>query len=447
MAEYLEPPNSLEAEQGVLGALLRNASCYGNVTGIINHFDFYHPRHQEIYRAIQNLVEAGKPVDIITVFHESEICNHKYVSDNGRTYLVDLMESVASVANVESYAQVVLDKSILRRAIAVANELVRSCYSMEIPTEEIIGSAAQDFGMMLASSSDHKPVKVSAVLQELMIEIDDFQTKRKVGITTGFHSFDELTGGLHSGDFVVLGGRPKFGKTSKSLNMVIGQAKHGLSIGYFSAETDRHHLIARLQCTVAEVNYMKWKMGRLSAEDLGLLTTAMAIISEWKLHIIDIPQIEIQLLVSQAALLKSQHNIDVLYVDYGQLLTTRREFRDLRAQMDYIIRQLKRLAQKLQIPIVVLVQINREPSKGRPRPPSPVDFKESGAWEEHSDIQVILWKPPRPKKDMMFADDNMIEALVWQRNGPSGKFKLAFEPEITKFTDPDEPSEQEEVPF
>jgi replicative DNA helicase len=443
--QHLQPPQSLDAEQSLLGCLLRDGNSYGVIDPIVDSEDFYNRQHQNIYEAIRRLNESNKVVDIGTVSQELERAG-LLVQVGGRTYLVELMESVASIAAIRNYAEIVREKSMLRETINTCNEAVRDCYQSGKQAEEIIAMVSATAASLLNYKRQKGFVRLGDLARDAVASIDDYQRGKKRGFGTGFPTLDELTGGFQRGDLIVLAGRPGTGKTAFSYNTAAFQARTGYRVAYFSAETKASDFSMRALCTGADVNSMDWKAGRLSNEHIQKVTLEMSQMSAWSFWLCDTPRIEIHSLIAQATHLKAKEAIDLIYVDYGQLLTTRERYRDRREQINYIIQKLKETAKLLDVPVVAISQLSRESVKHRNRPPMLSDLKETGAWEEDADLIISLWKPTPTKKDAALPDSRIIEALILKaRNGPTGKVEFYFEKEYTKFSDPN--INQGDMPF
>lgn len=442
--QHLSPPNSLDAEQSLLGCLLKDPNAYGEVESIIDEQDFYQRNHQNIYRAIQKLNESNKVVDIATVAEELERAGF-LAQIGGRVYLVDLVESIASTVAIRNYAEIIREKSMLREVITVARQAEQDCYQSGKTAEEIIAMVSATAASLLNYKRQRGFVLLREAAIDAVASIDDYMAGKKRGFATGFPTLDELTGGFQRGDLIVVAGRPGAGKTAFTYNTGANQARLGYRVAYFSAETKASDFSMRALCTGAMVNSMDWKAGRLSRESINKVSVEMNTIAEWSFWLCDTPRIEIHSLIAQATHLKAKEAIDLIYVDYGQLITTRERYRDRREQINYIIQKLKETAKLLDVPVVAISQLSRESVKHRNRPPMLSDLKETGAWEEDADLIISLWKPTPAKKEIQI-DSRTVEALILKaRNGPTGSVEFFFDKEYTKFSDPN--FKKSEIPF
>lgn len=446
--QHLQPPSSLDAEQNLLGCLLRDGTAYGLVEPIIDSRDFYHRKHENIYEAIRRLNERYSVVDIGTI--SEELLRAGLLEQiGGRVYIVELAESVASTVAVRNYAEIVREKSMLRETINTCNEAVRDCYQSGKTAEEIIATVSATAASLLNYKRQKGFIRLGDIARDAVASIDDYQAGKKRGFATGFPTLDNLTGGFQRGDLVVIAGRPGSGKTAITYNMAANQARAGYRIAYFSAETKASDFSMRALCTGAEVNSMDWKAGRLEPDHINKVTVEMNKMSQWSFWLCDTPRIEIHSLIAQATHLKAKESIDLIYVDYGQLITTRERYRDRREQINYIIQKLKETAKLLDVPVIAISQLSRESVKHRNRPPMLSDLKETGAWEEDADLIISLWKPTPAKKEIQ-VESNLVEALILKaRNGPTGVIQFYFEKEYTKFTCYPKPKEEEtkDLPF
>jgi len=439
----LLPPQSFDAERSVLGALLKDSSAYAIVQPIITNRDFYNIKHNYIFAAISSLGDAQKPRDITTVSDEL-IKRGKLKEAGGRVYLVELAAEGVTAAHIESHAKIVRDKAQYRATINFGNEIVRSAYAQEQSIEHLVGNMGRFSIDLLGNAGDSKFEKLGDIATGVIAGTDDYISGKRRGLPTSFMSLDELTGGFQRGDFIVLAGMPKSGKTACSFGMAAVEADAGFGVGYFSAETKKEDFTMRALCTGAEVDSLHWKTGQLTEKQLMEINEAGGKLHDWPFWVFDSPRLEIESLVAQATRLKNDENIDIIYIDYGQLIKTRRTFRNRRDQMDYIIDEMVALAKTLDIPVVCLCQIRRDTAKRKNTRPMMSDLKETGAWEQNADLILALHDPEAGKKKEGVPALRTREFIILgQRNGPDGEFQVFFDAEYTKFTDP----RADEIPF
>lgn len=432
------PPQSTETERYVLGAILKDGSILNELLGLIPHERvFYSPRHREIYGAMLAMLEANEPVDLATVADELSRYG-KLDACGGRSYLVELAEQIVTTANAETHANIVAEKAQYRNLIHFCQQMMNSCYSQSAPVETL----AADFSQQLSSSVSLRRVremrKIGSYTMPVMEECEAVQTgSGKVGLKWGYSDLDRLTGGAQKGELITVSGRPRMGKTSWIDCVSSRQAMEGHRVAVFSAETKGNEWVLRTLCSLSRIDSMRLKRGETTSEDWEKLTRYSAELQKWNYWLNDTPEIDIHDLILQATRLYNDVGIEIVYVDYLQKLACRGEFRDERLKFNYMVRKMKRLAQDLDIPVVIASQLNRNLETRQNKRPNLGDLKETGAIEEESDLIGALHRPSLYVKKGKEPDSkNLCEWIILkQRNGPVDVVDLHYNPMFTRFED------------
>ncbi len=429
----LQPPQAYEAEQKLLGCFLRDSGSYAKVGAMIEPGNFYGQDHQRIYRAIVGLCQKQSDTDITNVQNE-------LVKQSGnkieRSDLVKLAGMVASAVGIVGYAEIVKEKSQYRQLINTANQIVKSAYLQEQSVSELVSILTQEAVGMLETEDGMGLKKLSDYTLQAGMTVEEYASGRLRGITTGFQSLDDLFAGFQRKEYIIIAARPQHGKTALTYQMGAKQAQNGSNVAYFSAETAGEEFAIRALCTNAQIDSVEWKKGILNSDQTDKITAEMHKIVEWPFWICEAPRIEINMLCTLAAQLHKEVGLDIIYVDYIQLLRTSERFRDRRDQIDYISITLKHLAQRLNVPVVVCCQLSREIEKRRNKEPQLSDLKESGALEQDADVVIM------PQRHKLIATrkeqkESKLATLYIRkcRNGPTGQIDLYFEEKFTLFTD------------
>ncbi|HDL04818.1 MAG TPA: replicative DNA helicase [candidate division Zixibacteria bacterium] len=443
----LEPPKSIEAEQDVLGSLLKEPEVISSIIEELptNEY-FYVPKHRLIYKAILNLFEKSEPSDITTVAEELTKMNQL---DNvgGRLYLIELVDGVATTANAVSYAKIVLEKSVLRNLIITSNEIVQSCYNLEYEVSEILDRAEQNIFAISESRLRKGFVSMAELVPSTFEQIEHFQdTKGGLsGIETGFTQLDAMTGGLHEGEFVVIAGRPSMGKTAFALNVAEFMAiEKKVPVGLFSIEMSKEQLVLRLLCGRAKISQHLLRTNRLRDADWQRLSIAADPLSEANIYIDDSAVLSPVEMRAKARRLKAQHNIGLIIVDYIQMMAGVARAENRQQEMAVISRSLKTLAKELNIPVIAISQLSRMVEmRGGDKRPQLSDLRESGAIEQDADVVMFVYRPEFYRSHLDRDDPKRMEVegraeiiVAKQRNGPTGVVNLVFVKDFIRFENP-----------
>jgi len=447
------PPNSVEAEQGVLGSMLISprdtiAECVEK----INEEYFYVPAHQTIYTVLVELWNAGQAIDLIT-FTQVLRDRNLLESLGGAAFVTGLFTFVPTAANVQYYLDIVRDKYILREIIAAATESVRRAYEEQDEVNNLLDEVEQ---RIFAVGEDRFKGQMLSMKDQVMEAIESIEKlyERKGGITgisTGFVEFDRMTSGMHGAEMIVIAARPSMGKTALVMNIAEHVAvQERLPVGVFSLEMSSQQLVQRLLCSRARVNLQKVRDGFLAERDFPSLTAAASKLAEAKIFIDDSAGLSILELRAKARRLRAQQEVQLIIVDYLQLLrsTSRRAQDNRQLEISEISAGIKGLAKELKIPIIVVAQLNRQPEARSGGKPRLSDLRESGSIEQDADLVGLLVRPEIYEEDEEARAEKAGEAeliIAKQRNGPVGEIPLTFLKEFTRFetrarnvSDPDE---------
>lgn len=427
-------PNDIESERSVLGAILLNNECINLVYEKIKNSEyFYRTNNREIYDAMCTLLKADTPIDMVTL--SSELIKRGMLENiGGITYLTELTGTVPSVANVEHYADIVVEKYKLRRLITDLSKSVSECYGAEREAKEIIeGAESSLFNISMnneASKLSHVSESVNDVYEEIrQIYLNHGKTR---GVPTGFYEIDQMTGGLQPANLVIIAGRPSMGKTSLAMNMAAHAAMvEKKSVAFFSLEMSRNDLLMRLIGTAAAVDGNKIRSGNLETEDWERIYDATELLNNSKLYIDDTTAIGVTEIRSKCRRIK---DLALVVIDYISLMAT--ENKESRQQeVSLLSRQLKGLARTLNVPVIVLSQLNRSVTSGRKNhTPMLSDLRESGAIEQDADLVMLVHRPGYYQDEDEDVDKNLAQIIIAkQRNGSTGTVELTWKPELTQF--------------
>ena len=444
MSEVLErlPPQNLEAEQSVLGAMLLDSEAIIKAGELLEPEDFYREAHQVIFRSILDLSEKMEAVDLVTLGEElRQKGNLEPVG--GLTYLTSLVNSVPSAANVESYARIVQEKSMMRQLLSSATSIIRTVYDGGEEPEVVLDSAERLIFEIGQSTKVSPYVRLREVLGPAFDRVEYLYTHQGtvIGVPSGFRGLDERTSGFHPSELIVLAARPSMGKTTLSLNIAAHVALEGQGVGLFSLEMSREQLAMRLLCAEAGINSHRIRTGNLRDSDWPRLSHAMGRLSEAPIFIDDTPNLSIMEMRARARRMKAEHDIVLMVVDYLQLMHTRGRTENRQQEISEISRSLKALARELQVPVIACSQLSRAVEQREGRRPQLSDLRESGAIEQDADVVAFIHQDPKAE------GENLVELLLAkQRNGPTGSIPLVFLKDVGRFTEPAWHSEQDVPP-
>jgi replicative DNA helicase len=432
------PPQSLEAEQAVLGAVLRENDALSKALETLEVNNFYRQSHRVIFSAMCELFEQGEPIDLLTLQERLRL-KEDLETAGGVTYLAKLIDMTPTAGHVRHHAKIVREKAILRGLIHAATEIVSQSYEDTIEVEELLDRAEKSIFSISEQKITPSFTDIYSVIKESLKDIESlFERKQYVtGVPTGFTEFDEKTAGLQRGDLIIIAGRPSTGKTALALNIAQHAAGvKGIGVAVFSLEMSRSQIGIRLLCSEARISSTKLRTGFLSKNDWPLLTRAAGTLAEAPIFIDDsavMTDLEIR---AKSRRLLAEKDIGLIIVDYLQLVKGRSRPESRQQEVSDITRSLKALAKELNVPVVALSQLSRAVEQRHGKRPQLSDLRESGAIEQDADVVTFIHRRdvPTGEPEEFPADEGIAELIIGkQRNGPTGTVKLAFLKEYARF--------------
>ncbi len=437
------PPQSIEAEMAVLGGIMLDAHAAGIAFEILDENSFYRGSHRKIFLAALALYERNEPIDVLTVVNELKT-RGDLEAVGGEYYITELVNRLPSAANVESYCRIVHGKSLLRQLITISTDIQEESYrSSEEPSAIIDNAQAKIFEL---TKNRHRTdfEEIKNVLQQTIKTYEGYHGKEITGIPTGYKMLDQQLSGMQKSELLILAARPSMGKTALALNIATNAAKAGNKVAVFSLEMASIQLAMRLLCAEARINAHKARIGRLDEKAWMRLSTHAGSIADLDIFIDDSPGLNILEIRSKARRLQAEEKIDLLVIDYLQLIRGVGRFESRQIEIAMISQSLKALAKELNIPVLALSQLSRAvESRSGDRRPMLSDLRESGAIEQDADVVMFIYRPAaygavEPEQE------NLAEIIVAkQRNGPVGTIELAFVREYVLFTEREKFAEEE----
>jgi len=436
MSEMIQriPPNNIEAEQSVLGAMLLDKEAISTATEFISGDDFYREAHKEIFEAIVDIYNRGEPVDLITLTEKLKTRN-TLEAVGGITFLTNLMDAVPTTHNVKYYAKIVEDKSLLRKLIKSSNEIIQKSYQAGEDIGEIIDEAEKGIFNISLNRSTQGFVHLKNILNANFDRIEQlYLNKGKItGVPTGFHDLDNKLSGLQKSDLILIAARPSMGKSSFMMNIVQHAAvREKITTAIFSLEMSKEQLTQRLLCSEALIDAHRLRIGDINEDEWVKLARAMGPLSEAPIYIDDTPSISITEMRAKCRRLKLEHDLGLIVIDYLQLMQGKGNAESRQQEISEISRSLKALAREINVPVVALSQLSRAPEMRADHKPVLSDLRESGAIEQDADVVMFLYRdeyyhPDTEKKNIGEVN------IAKQRNGPTGTVELIWLGQFTKF--------------
>lgn len=423
------PPQNIDAEQSLLGALLIDKDAIVRISEILSSIDFYRSdQHGPIYEAIQSLYEKREPIDLVTVTDE---LRKKNMLDRigGSAYLTTLVNTVPTSAHIEQYAKIIKEHSIRRSLIVSATKLVEKAYDEGESVDEVLENAEASIFSISQEHVSRDFIPIKDALTESFDRLDELQKSsgKLRGVPTGFRDLDSKLAGMQNSNLLILASRPGQGKTSMALNIAQYVAVvAGLPVGIFSLEMSQEELVDRLLVGQADIEAWKLKTGKLDEKDFDKLSLAMGELAEAPIFIDDTPGISISEIRTKARRLQIEHGLKFLIVDYLQLIHGR-NLENRVQEVTEISQQLKNLARELKIPVLAVSQLNRSVEARGTKRPQLADLRESGAIEQDADVVMSIWREDPEKGENVTLD------ILKHRNGPTGEIQLVFRGDRTKF--------------
>ncbi len=436
-------PQALEVERAVLGAMLIDNMAINRAVEVLgDETAFYHTPHRRVYAAIQSVSERGDPVDQVTL--TAELVRRGQLDDiGGAVFIAELASEMATAANAEYHAQIVLEKAQRRRLIAAATQTLTESYEESEDVRELIDRAEQRVFQIAEGELGKGVMPLASAIEEAYVAIERAheQPGALTGVTTGYTELDEITAGLQSSDLIILASRPSMGKTALTLCMARNAAVKGSTpVLYFSLEMSTEQLAQRLLCAEARVSSHRLRTGRLSEEEWQRLSEWTGKLIEAPIYIDDTPAISVMELRAKARRAKSEYNTALIIVDYLQLMTTSENFGSREQEIAYISRSLKALAKELDIPVVACAQLSRAVESRTDKRPQLADLRESGSIEQDADVVMFLFRPEvyGIADEEGNAQEGVAEIILGkQRSGPIGSVFLTFMAEYLRFEEPE----------
>ncbi len=433
------PPQNIEAEQAVLGAILLENEALFTALEIIKADDFYKQSHQKIFAAMVELAEEQEPIDLVTV--TAKLSDQQELEQvGGVRYLTELANAVPTAANVDYYAGIVEEKALLRRLIRTATEIVQNGYSGAEDVKQLLSDAEQRIMEISNRKNSSGFVAIKDVLMEVFERVEFLFNNRdgETGIASGFTDLDRMTSGFQRSDLIIVAARPSVGKTAFALNIAqnVG-VRTGETVAIFSLEMGAAQLVQRMLCAESNVDANKLRTGELEPEDWEKLTMAIGTLSEAKIFIDDSPTLTVMDIRSKCRRLKQEHGLGMVVIDYLQLIQGRgRSGENRQQEVSEISRTLKAIARELDVPVIALSQLSRSVEQRQDKRPMMSDLRESGSIEQDADIVAFLYRDDY--YDQESEKKNIIEIIIAkQRNGPVGTVELVFLKNYNKFVNLD----------
>jgi len=425
-------PQSLEAERSVLGALLLHPDAVADVT-FLKGEDFYLPRHQLIFESIIAAANGRRATDPIVVGEELSR-RGRLIEVGGHEQLLDLMESVVTAAGIQYHAEIVREKAIARKLLETCLDVARRAYDNELEAKDLLDDAEKQIFEISRMDKASEAVSIGDVLHDTFDRIDKLRERggRLTGLGTDYYDLDDLMGGLQSGELIIIAARPSMGKTSFALNLTERVASQKAAVAFFSLEMSKQQVIQNMLCCRAQVDGQALRKGRITDQQYKRLQDEATRLYETKIFVDDTPGISITQLRAKCRRLKQKHDIQMVVLDYLQLMSAGGRVESRQQEISEISRGLKAIARELSMPVVALSQLNRDVENRDDHRPRMSDLRESGAIEQDADVIVLLHRDEYYKPTEQNAGLAQI-IIAKQRNGPTGEVTLRFFREYMRF--------------
>ena len=435
-SEYRQPPADREAEQGVLGAMLISPNTVVEVIEELDADDFYYPAHALIFQAMLDLYSAGKEIDPVIVSGRLDRYNQLERAGGG-PYLHTLYATVPTAANARYYAEIVAEKSVLRRLVDAGTRVVQLGYdgAEDAEIENVLDRAQQEVFAVAQKQQTEDYHALGDLLSDTIDELTALQQEEGIesGVPTGFIDLDRLTNGLHAGQMIIIAARPGVGKSTLAMDMMRScSLEHGKTSVIFSLEMSASEIVTRLLAAEAEVKLADMRGGRVSSEDWAKLTDTLNKVQDAPLYIDDSPNLTLMEIRAKARRLKQQHGLDLIVLDYLQLMSSGKKVESRQQEVSEFSRSLKLLAKELEVPLIAISQLNRGPEARNDKKPQLADLRESGSLEQDADMVMLLYRPDSQDRDNERAGEADIN-LAKHRGGPIDTVQVAHQLHYSKF--------------
>src|SRR5512136_827826 len=430
------PPQNVEAEQSVLGGILIENDAINKVMEILTPEDFYRDAHRKIYNAMINLSSRDEPADLITLTNELRKIN-QLDSAGGASYITSLIDSVPTAANIEYYAKIVKEKSILRQLIQTATEIITESYQDRSDVESFLDEAERSIFQISENRVRPSFYPIREIVKQSFKTLERLYEKKELvtGVPSGFKDLDRMTAGFQPSDLIIVAGRPSMGKTAFCLNVAQYAAiEKRIPVAIFSLEMAKEQLVMRMLCSEAGVEGTRLRTGYLTESDWPRLTLAAGNLSDAPIYIDDTAALSVLELRAKARRLNAEHGLGMIIIDYLQLMKGRSRVESRQQEISEISRSLKALAKELNIPVIAVSQLSRKTEERTGMRPQLSDLRESGAIEQDADLILFIYRDEVYNRSEENPNRGKAEIIIGkQRNGPIGKIELAFLDKFTTF--------------
>jgi len=435
------PPQDIEAEQSVLGGMLLSKDAIADVIEVLRSNDFYRPAHQLIYDAILDLYGRGEPADAVTVAAELSR-NGSIGRVGGHPYLHTLISGVPTAANAGYYAEIVAERSVLRRLVEAGTRIVQMGYGaaggegMAGTVDDVVDRAQAEIYEVTERRTSEDYVRIEDLLQTTMDELERIQVNDgHGGVPTGFEQLDEMLHGLHPGQMIVVAGRPGSGKSTLAMDFARSAAiKHHAPTVIFSLEMSKQDIMMRLFSAEARVKLNDLRSGRMSDDDWRKIALRSSELAEAPLFVDDSPNLTMMEIRAKARRLKQRHNLKLIVIDYLQLMTSGKKVESRQQEVSEFSRAMKLIAKELEVPVIALSQLNRGPEQRTDKKPMLSDLRESGSIEQDADVVLLVHREDMYERESPRAGEADI-IIAKHRNGPTGNAVVAFQGHLSRFVD------------
>ncbi len=427
------PPQAIEAEQSILGAMLQheNALHFGIET--LKEYSFYVPKHRKIFAAIEGLYNSSNAVDLLTV--PDELTSRDQLDEiGGRKYLLDLVDSVVTVSNIEDHIRIVVEAAIKNQLITDCSDVISRCYDPSFSADDLLDYSEKKIFAIKEAALRGDFIALKEILPQTFEQIEEYSKREGhvTGISTGFIDLDIKTAGFQRAELIIVAGRPSMGKTAFALNVAEYAAiEKSIPVCIFSLEMTKEQLAQRLLCSRARISSHQLKTGRIADHQWTNLSIAVGPLSEAPIYLDDSPTLTIMEIRAKARRMKLRHDIGLIVIDYLQLVRGLAKPESRQIEMTYVSQSLKALARELKVPVVALSQLSRQVEiRGKDAKPQLSDLRESGAIEQDADVVLFIHRT-RDEEGRLGSDAEII--IGKQRNGPTGIVPLTFVKDYTRF--------------
>lgn len=427
-------PHAVETERSILGLILLDNAVLHHVLAHLDREDFYVEAHRRIFEKMVALYERGRPVDPITLREELAAAG-ELEQVGGAAAIARLMDGLPQLQNIEHYVRIVREKALLRKLIRAAHQIITEALAAPEDPESVLDRAQAAILRITEERTWRQGfVSIGEIARAELLEVERMAGRPQVltGLPTGFTDLDYMTSGLQRGDMIIVAGRPSSGKTSFALSIAHNVARAGYVVGIASLEMSKEQLVQRLLCSTARINLHRFRGGFLNREEWGRLADALGQLAACKIFIDDTPAMTALELRAKARRLKHEKGLDLLIVDYLQMMGARGRFESRQQEVSAISRELKTIAKDLDIPLIAVSQLSRAPEVRTSHRPQLSDLRDSGSLEQDADVVLFVYREEmyNPTEE----NEGIAEIIVGkQRNGPTGTVQVAFVKEFTRF--------------